>query len=331
MRFLSLLALLTACKTAVAPFPTDATDPPATDTDDTDAPTPTPPPPTPTPLTDPEAMGPQSFTMRLAEVDVGRDQPVRLRIHEPTTPDTRIALVLTGFSLAPDLYDSYAEHLASHGYIAIGVGLRTNAFVSRTQLSLSEDVSTVIDWIEGQGGVLGDVDTSRVVIAGHSLGGKLGLLTALNDTRVYGVIGIDPVDALPPGVEPSPENPSLAPERMGEIDFPLVLVGEDLDQDVCAPQGENYRDYYDAATSPVVRIEIEDANHVSWLDNPDCGFLCSVCEPREDDPVVTRTITRGLVYAYFEHVLSQREGARNWLIQVPGRSDEVNINVKNGF
>lgn len=329
MRRLTLLMLLAACKTPVAPLPTDDTDAPATDTDDTDPPTFVPP--TPQPLGDPEDEGPQSWTLRLEELDVGQELPVRMRIHEPANPDTRVALILTGFSLAPDLYDSYAQHLASHGYVAIGVGLRTNAFTARTQLSLAQDVSSVIDWVDSQGGAMANVDTSRTVIAGHSLGGKLALLTALEDSRVYGVFGIDPVDANPPGQDPTPENPSLAPERMGEIDFPLVLVGEDLDQDVCAPQGDNYRDYYDATTSPVVRVEVEDANHVSFLDNPDCGFLCNVCTPREDDPVVTRAITRGLMLAYFEHILLEREGARDWLLQVPGRDDEVNINVKNGF
>lgn len=300
----------------------------------TDLPTTLPTPPTNAPLTDPEATGPQATTLRIEDLDIGRDREIRLRIHEPTTADTRVALVLTGFSLAPDLYDSYSEHLASHGYVSIGVNLRTSPFVRRSQRSYADDVRAVIDWIDTQEeGSFANLDASRVVIAGHSFGGKLGLMAALDDPRVYGVIGIDPVDSIPPGFEVSDDNPSLAPERMADFDFPMVFIGEDADVENCAPQGQNYRAYFDATPSPAVRVEIEGADHSSFLDNPDCGFLCELCADGDDDPLVTKQITRGLVYAYFEYILRNREGAREHLIAIPGHSDagRVSINVANGF
>lgn len=333
MRWIPLIALC-ACEPTLAPPLAEADTDVDTDTDsDTDVEIPATLPP-PSPLDDPEGRGPQSVSLEIVELDVGNELPLRLRVHTPSTPDTRVALVLTGFSLAPDLYDSYSQHLASHGYVSIGVGLRTNAFTPRTHASLAAEVSQVIDWIEDQtSGPLAAVDTSRVVIAGHSLGGKLALMAALEDSRVYGVVGIDPVDGVPPGVEISPDNPSVTPERMGDFDFPMVFVGEDADSTRCAPQAENYRAYYDATTAPVVRIEITDANHVSFLDNPTCGFLCNLCAEPSDDPEVTKAITAGIVYAYFEHVLRNREGARQYLITMPGHAaaGRASVNVKNGF
>ena len=57
---------------------------------------------------------------------------------------------------------------------------------------------------------------------------KFSLLTAANDNRVKAVFGIDPVDATggSPGSQPSPEYPSVTPERMSDITIPIVLMGE---------------------------------------------------------------------------------------------------------
>lgn len=329
MRWFPLFALF-ACKPAIVPYETDPATPTDTgdtdpDTDDTDVPLPTPPP---TPLTDPEAAGPMGFTTRVTELDRGYEQTLQLRVFEPATPGSKIALVVPGFSMPANLYNTYGEHLASHGYATVIIGLRANVFNLRSQAVMASDISAVIDWIEGQGGGLANVDTSRVVIAGHSLGGKLAFLTALNDSRVFGVIGLDPVDASP-GTAEDAENPSIAPERMGEIDFPLVVVGEDTNNTDCAPQGQNYRDYFDAATSPAVRVEILDADHMQFLDDPDCGPLCNLCPDGTADGADVLSFAHGATLAYFEHILAARDGARQYLIA--GQSGRTSVNVKNGF
>ena len=123
------------------------------------------------------------------------------------------------------------------------------------------------------------------MLAGHSLGGKISLLTAARDARPVGVFAIDPVDtAGGPGSRPSEANPSVAPELMPDITVPVGVIGETTNATCtglfcqpCAPADENFQRYVDAATGPLWMAEVAGANHMSFLDNPDCGFTCSAC------------------------------------------------------
>ena len=75
------------------------------------------------------------------------------------------------------------------------------------------------------------------------------------------------------------------------------------------------------------------ANHMSWLDDPDCGLSCSVCPAGTDDPAVTRQLSQGLAVAVFEHVLRGTPGAGDWSISMTEHVDagRITLEARGGF
>jgi hypothetical protein len=107
---------------------------------------------------------------------------------------------------------------------------------------------------------------------------------------------------------------------MDLITIPLGLLGETTNAtcsgfmcQACAPAEDNFQQYYQYAVSPAQQIEILGANHMSFLDDPNCGLTCSVCDPGTDDPSVTRRLTRRYMTAFFNVVLKQQDGYRYYL------------------
>jgi hypothetical protein len=78
----------------------------------------------------------------------------------------------------------------------------------------------------------------------------------------------------------------------------VLLLGETFSADnafmsvPCAPYGLNYQAFYDALPTSLPTLEVTFANafHMSWLDDPSCGVICSMCpsNPSPDDLEVRR-------------------------------------------
>ncbi len=171
------------------------------------------------------------------------------------------------------------------------------------------------------------------------MGGKISLLLAAEDDRPDAVFAIDPVDSVPPQGGSAEDYPSVAPELMGDVTVPIVLLGELTNAEAafgpaCAPAGENFQAFYGAAAGPAMEVEIIGASHMSFLDNPLC-LPCLFCPAGDDDPAVTRSLTRTLMTAFFESALRESRWPGAWL-----RGDEladmtasglVAVRSKNGF
>jgi hypothetical protein len=217
-----------------------------------------------------------------------------------------------------------------------------------THRDLADYLEAILDWIEGPGaapgGLLqGKADATRLGLAGHSLGGKISLLVASEDARPRAVFGVDPVDAAggPLATDPT-QYPSVTPERMGTVDVPLVLLGETVNAtcsglmcQACAPESDNFHQYFGNASSPALEIEVKGANHMSFLDDPSCGMTCSVCPQGTDDPAVTRWVTRRAMTAFFNVELAGIEAYRDYLTGAAMNAEVadglVAIATRNGF
>lgn len=260
--------------------------------------------------------------------------------------DAPVVILHPGFQLDADLYDSYGEHLASRGFVAILVDAPDALVGGPTHADLTDYLVRVIDWVEEEadhGSLVGVADATRVGLAGHSMGGKIALNVAAQDPRPLGVFGIDPVDAPGrPFASPDDDYPSVAPERMGEITVPVVLLGETTNAtcdgplcQACAPANDNFEQYFASATTPALEIEVVGANHMSFLDDPECGFTCSACPSGSDNPIETRRLTRRALTAFFELVLMDKADARDWLTGSQMNDDvqagRVRTAVGNGF
>lgn len=249
-----------------------------------------------------------------------------------------------GFMLGPGDYMSYGRHLASWGYLAV-LPQMPGGLMPPTHRELKEYLMKILDWIDEnaanpEGPLLGRADASRLGLSGHSMGGKISLLVCTEDIRPAASFTVDPVDAAGSPVVINPDDyPSVTPELMDRIIVPLGLLGETVNAtaagQACAPEEDNFHQYYLYAVSPAIEIEIIGANHMSFLDNPDCGLACSACPPGTDDPAVTRRLTQKAMTAFYNVFLYDRADYMAYLTGSPMADDAaaglVLYDTKNGF
>lgn len=127
----------------------------------------------------------------------------------PRFTPLRLAIITSGFLVASEQYVSYAERLASHGYVAVLYDKQeTLNDVLNDEVS-ALFISEIIDWLGKSPSFGKKVRTDNVYAIGHSRGGKVSLLAAENDPRIGAVCLLDPVDVT-----------SYAPEGPG---FPSAV------------------------------------------------------------------------------------------------------------
>jgi hypothetical protein len=298
---------------------------------------------------DPGEIGPCTWSESVEEgvpVEEGLfPETVDLSIFMPDGDGPFPVVVFThGFMLGPGDYMSYGRHLASWGYAAV-LPQMPGGIIPPNHRQLKEYLVKILDWIDENaanpdGPLLGRADASRLGLSGHSMGGKISLLVCTEDIRPMASFTVDPVDAAGTPVVINPADyPSVTPELMDQIIVPLGLLGETVnataDGQACAPGEDNFHQYYLHAVTPAVEIEILNANHVSFLDNPDCGFVCNACSPGTDDPAVTRRLTQKYMTAFYNVFLYDLADYRVYLAGSPMADDAaaglVLYDTKNGF
>ncbi len=298
---------------------------------------------------DPGAAGP--FVVTSSQVDlevtvegVTKTVPVTVLMPDVAAP-APLVIFTHGFSQEPAAYVGTGNYIASWGMVVVMPKIPGSAFSPVPHRLMVEYLRGVLDWAVGDGNaadapLAAMVDPEHVGLAGHSMGGKLSFLLAASDVRVDAVFGVDPVDAGPPIDDYEPADwPSVTPELMGDITVPIVALGETIDGDLsdslsCAPSGNRFSDYYDAAVGPALMIEIVGADHVSFLDT--CDEFCSLfCRPGTDDPTVTLALTRKYLAAFFRWQLAGEGCLRDWLagdgMQVDADAGLVVWQQKNGY
>ena len=285
-----------------------------------------------------------------AELSNGSDLP--LTIYLPSSEGSHPVVVFThGFQLSPSLYESYGEHLASWGYVVVMPQMPGGALGpigAPNHASLKDTLKSVLSWVvananDAAGPLTGKANANQIGLAGHSMGGKISLLTATEDSRVVAVFGIDPVDSAGgPGSSDGPDYPSVTPELMDDIMVPLGILGETTNAtcdglfcQACAPEENNFHQYYLHATSPALEIEVLGANHMSFLDDPNCGFNCSVCPAGTDDPAVSRQLVRRYMNAFFQVFLFENDTYAVYLDGMASQFDVaaglITVQSKNGL
>ena len=233
------------------------------------------------------------------------------------------ALVVSpGFQLPRSQYQSMCDHLATWGYIVLlqDYARQGGVFMPPNHQTLAEDVGRLLDWaLSDQSGIAERIDEARIAVAGHSLGGKVSILSAILDARVRTVIGWDPVDANPPINNGSP---SVTPELMDGLTVPLAVLGELLDSQgmfqSCAPAADNYQQYFEnaCAAPEALEVTVEDADHMDWIDDRNtCGFVCNACQNGTADDANTRLLTRRVTTAFLEVHLRGRNELRTYLAE----------------
>jgi dienelactone hydrolase len=242
---------------------------------------------------------------------------VALHVAAPTASGSFPLVVIGhGFQLSPTQYYGYLKQLASHGYIALTVDFPTSLF-SVNNPNNATDLLAGIDWALADSRLAGRIDTQRIGLSGHSLGGKVALLAATYDTRVKAVFTLDPVDSGG-GTGCSPPNCVAVKALMPSLHIPTGFIGETLDSvsssQACAPAADNYTTFYAGTNSPSLQVTALGANHMSFLDDTaSCGLVCAFCNSATASNASVNAMARAFMVAFFERHLRGNTAYDTWL------------------
>jgi pimeloyl-ACP methyl ester carboxylesterase len=272
----------------------------------------------PTPMNDPAAKGSYTVTDKpTTEVTRGtRRIPVLARVPTGATA-TPLVVLLPGFQLESSRYAGLAKHLVSHGMVVVSADPPAS-LLSVSHVELDLDVSAVIDWALGAG--LG-VDPTKIATLGHSLGGKISVMTAARDPRVKAAFAVDPVNGGGGFGSYTPDRPNIVPDKVAPLRIPLGFIGETTNASggvggmSCAPAAQNFETFFAAASNApwVAKWDFAGADHMDFLDTTGCGFTCSACTQGTADASVVQSSTQTIAAAFFLRHFFGQAGAEVWL------------------
>ena len=262
---------------------------------------------------DPGLAGPHQWTYTQINIPYDSTQSIPAHVYAPNGDGVHpVVLFAHGFQLTSANYVSYGEHLASWGFAVVFLDLPGSIFSPVPHTQLRDMMSLALDWIEAeangaQGPLQDRVDVNAIGVSGHSMGGKLAVWLSATDSRPSAVMVLDPkdTDAADEG-----ETPSITPEMMGYITVPLGFLGETTNAaggiggKACAPASQNFQQFFTYAPAPAIEIELVGANHMSFLDDPNCGIPCMACPAGTDDPSVSLYLSHKYLTAFFNVYLS---------------------------
>jgi len=146
------------------------------------------------------------------------------------------------------------------------------------------------------------VRTDRALLIGHSRGAKVSALAAVVDERVKGLCLLDPVDntiwaPLSPGF-PSACDALVNLARSGASrPLPVAIVGAGAGAD-CAPEGSNYKQFFDAARGPAWLTVLPSAGHAQFIDTG--AMQRAVCSDAGIDDATVQLVAAAVCRALVE-------------------------------
>ena len=266
---------------------------------------------------DPGQAGPYAVTFVDANISVATTESsldVRCFLPESEPGPFPLVTFAHGFQLPISQYVLSAGYLATFGFVVCLPDYSVSMF-SPSHLTNAQEVIGTLDWaLDASSPVADKIDPDRVGATGHSLGGKLSVIAASMDSRIKAVIGLDPVDTSTNcSATDCPDASALLP-----LGIPTAFVGETLDAtgtfQACAPEADNFETFYASAGSPSLKVHVDGANHMSFLDDPDsCGITCSFCKTPTRDHEEVISLARSYLAAFFLRYLTDNPAYDEYL------------------
>lgn len=228
-----------------------------------------------------------------------------------------LVVITSGFLIGSDQYNSYAERLASWGYVVVSYDFAQQVLDPTTDIACVKMLEELIDWISTSGNPLSKVaDADNVMLVGHSRGGKISTLAAINDKRVKSMFLLDPVDVTVYTPDDRINYPSATVALSAALSgsparapLPVCVVGAGRGGD-CAPIESSYDLFYKAARGPAWKVVVEEAGHLQFLDQRGTtamGAFCQAGTSMDDD---VKDITRTVMVAWAETIMRRRDGSK---------------------
>ncbi|GAQ77704.1 Hypothetical protein KFL_000020650 [Klebsormidium nitens] len=269
--------------------------------------------------------------------------------HEPYP----LAIFSGGFLVSSDQYQSYADRLASWGYVVLTYNKAEGLTGPLDDVLSARFISELITWAEQSRILKSKIDTRRVYLCGHSRGGKISVLAAAQDQRVAALCLLDPVDntvyaPLAPGYPSAvaalrvgrdgtesirgPAGPKtvLVKGRYLAASLPIAIVGGAFGGD-CAPPDANYRQFYNASSSPSWEVVIREAGHFQFVDNAST-LQDAVCGSGRVDSKVVNDVSKAVMVTWAELMIRGKRATRR--DASPSRSSEAppdSVDALSGF
>lgn len=280
----------------------------------------------PAPVADPTLPGPYSVHREPVTLALS-DHSVEGQFTLPKSGGRWPLLILNhAFNTDHRDYRTWADHLASHGFVVLAPTWDEGLLSSRNHAELAQDLVDVLDWLDTTGAGIAwladHTDPSLIGVLGHSRGGKQAVHAAILDDRIDALFAFDPVDSAPPfGPASADAYPSVTPEMMAEFIIPSAILGAGLSSSApfigpaCAPEEENYQAYFDAIAVPKRGWVLPKAGHLDFSDPcaDDPGLVtCQTCTIG-DDPAEARRVAQVLAVSFFQVHLRGDERYADWL------------------
>jgi predicted dienelactone hydrolase len=231
----------------------------------------------------------------------GRSIPVVAEVPKGLVGKAPTMLFVPGFMIDSKAYEQTTKYLASHGVVVLRVQPPGGIFDSNHE-EMSLDVSAAVDWATSSTGPLSaSVDGDHIGITGHSLGGKLAVMTAVRDPRIKALFAIDPVNA---------REPDIVKGGLQNLTIPIGLVGETTDSSrflapAAAPSKANFQTFFSGSlkASSVSEWTIAGADHFDFVDDGGGAMAALASNGGTAETADVLQATRSLLVAFVKQNL----------------------------
>ncbi len=259
------------------------------------------------------------------KITAGGALPVDISAYAPQAAGTYPVIVFQhGFALSADYYSTMLTHVASHGFVVVAPQMyEPKLFGNPTTAEEAADARLLYDWVNSSlpAELNVDIDPTLLGLAGHSRGAKVvWLALEAGFSGAVAAAGLDPVDGKggPFGTEARVLDGGL------NANLPSLIIGTELGSGLvfgqaCAPEGDNYEAFYDAAPSPSYEVFAEGYGHLDMLNDqtPGCGLTCTGCVNGPTDGKF-RIFSAGQLVAFFRWQLQGDATATTFLTDTSG-------------
>lgn len=218
-----------------------------------------------------EAEGAYGSTQRMVMIDPPEGDPDSIQgtLWVPSSdtedaPESGFPLVAffpASTTTGVESYQGLLGHIASHGYAVLAINLLDQGDDPTRQINRMWHAIGVV--LEEEAATL---DPERIVLVGHSTGGKIALLAAsLNHPlrqKVVTVVAWDPVDFINPR---DMFAVSVTPEHMVDVQVPVLIFGTPTSD--CVIAGESHQEFFDESRPGSLHLFFPTADHVDWGDD----------------------------------------------------------------